>query len=828
MNKKMNLRIFFIAVLIIGYYPVFAQNIKPRQHPLPKVERTRTMAMNHIPPDNSGYVPFFKEFVPTFESISYYYPCNYNNAKCNVSFRKFGEYEWHTAFSPFIDKNLFNYRGSIVNLRENTEYEIRAVFYFGGSVIQEELDTVKTWAEVVPIKTVYSIHDFASNDYRIDVSGTSDGWIKITGDQQVVDGAVLREAAIKIHGQHHLILEDIVISGGLKYGIDLQNSQNIRIINCDISGWGKREKHVYFPEGTGRYNDGEGSKIVNDAGISLQGNEKIVIEKCFIHDPQGRANPWYYGHPEGPAAIWIDSKNTEGNYVIRYNDFSGSEAHRWNDAVQGRRNLSQDGSFFRDSDIYGNLFSMANDDGIELDGGQMNVRVYGNKFLHILCGISTAPNIIGPSYIFRNVITNLGDETGRAGSMIKNGGGRTNSLGRAYFLHNTFASKGNGIKAVGSGFEEDRQGFFGFSRNNILMVLDKGNAPIMDVLKYPEQDFDYDLMWDASGDPVKIIGKKGIEKNGIIKNPDFVSVSQHRFDVKKGSPAIDTGSEIDNFSANYNGHSPDMGAFEFGKNNFIPYRPVQIFPDKSMVEILDNYDTPVNKIPVKVNCENLNESERYFKVKKNFVYEWLVVDPSEGVLPSNGEMQFDVSIDKDKRPYSFSEFASFFVKLSNGYSIPIMIRAELKDGLSKDISIPVGEKLSNSNLFIHEFTIDKKGMYYIYVQAKKTNNGKSDVALGISINQGKMELRYKPDLVKQNKLEGWMINKPVEKYPHTMLKVEKESRWYRVKAVSGALGKSTAHRLFLHEGVNLITLRKSDDVLIENILISSNPFNVSD
>lgn len=91
-----------------------------------------------------------------------------------------------------------------------------------------------------------------------------------------------------------------------------------------------------------------------------------------------------------------------------------------------------------------------------------------------------------------------------------------------------------------------------------------------------------------------------------------------------------------------------------------------------------------------------------------------------------------------------------------------------------------------------------------------------------------MELRYKPDLVKQNKLEGWMINKPVEKYPHTMLKVEKESRWYRVKAVSGALGKSTAHRLFLHEGVNLITLRKSDDVLIENILISSNPFNVSD
>ena len=52
------------------------------------------------------------------------------------------------------------------------------------------------------------------------------------------------------------------------------------------------------------------------------------------------------------------------------------ESYRWNDAIEGGGNFHVDGGFNRDADIYGNLMCFANDDAVEIDGGQTNVRVF--------------------------------------------------------------------------------------------------------------------------------------------------------------------------------------------------------------------------------------------------------------------------------------------------------------------------------------------------------------------------------------------------------------------------------------------------------------------
>lgn len=141
-----------------------------------------------------------------------------------------------------------------------------------------------------------------------------------------------------------------------------------------------------------------------------------MVERCYIHDPVSTADSWYYSHPAGPQAVGMDKSRST---VLRYNDFIGSDRHRWNDAVEGTGNFHLDGGFNRDGDVYGNMMCFANDDALEIDGGQTNVRVFLNKFEGCLCGVSVQGCMSGPSYVFRNLLVNMGDERGLAGQTIK-------------------------------------------------------------------------------------------------------------------------------------------------------------------------------------------------------------------------------------------------------------------------------------------------------------------------------------------------------------------------------------------------------------------------
>lgn len=93
-----------------------------------------------------------------------------------------------------------------------------------------------------------------------------------------------------------------------------------------------------------------------------------------------------------------------GGNVIRYNDFISTENHAFNDAIEGGASLSEAGNMNRDSDVYGNLIRSAWDDAIEVEGANMNVRIWGNYIDKYFVGVATASTTFGPVYVYRNVL----------------------------------------------------------------------------------------------------------------------------------------------------------------------------------------------------------------------------------------------------------------------------------------------------------------------------------------------------------------------------------------------------------------------------------------
>jgi len=145
------------------------------------------------------------------------------------------------------------------------------------------------------------------------------------------------------------------------------------------------------------------------------------------------------------------------NHVIRYNDISSSNGNHYNDGISGADNFSAAGFPWADSDIYGNRIANVYDDGIEAEGGNRNVRIWGNHLERVNVAIANAATTTGPLYVWRNVGERMGgmhDPEGvgrsRSGPFIKAGSRHpTANGGRAYYFHNTAAGASEGIARSG-------------------------------------------------------------------------------------------------------------------------------------------------------------------------------------------------------------------------------------------------------------------------------------------------------------------------------------------------------------------------------------------
>lgn len=204
--------------------------------------------------------------------------------------------------------------------------------------------------------------------------------------------------------------------------------------------------------------------------IRIQGNT-ISRREDLPGDPQGYGNGiWFKSDSEIPSG---------GGHRIIGNTILGGF-----DGIGGEREDDPRGSFDRRTVIEGNTVTDCWDDGIQVEGGNVEVKVRENVIERCAAGIAFTPNLRGPLYIERNTIRDL--EPGRYDARVgfKIGGG---GEGVAYLTENVVDTSGDGIQQTNKGLTRI------VARRNVIHV--DGYVIATDERFPKDTSFDHDCLW---------------------------------------------------------------------------------------------------------------------------------------------------------------------------------------------------------------------------------------------------------------------------------------------------------------------------------------------
>jgi hypothetical protein len=226
-------------------------------------------------------------------------------------------------------------------------------------------------------------------------------------------------------------------------------------------------------------------------------------------------------------------------------------------------------------DIHNNDLSELNDDGVELDFSERNVRCFENRIVNVECGVSLQPVLGGPAYVFRNAIYNAANEPFKM--HVRPSG--------VLFYHNTSVRKGMATQL----FTPDQVRRC-VSRNN-LFVGTTGSFAFESTATMVDCDFDYDgfaggpwslfLKWNDVRYPtfeeararapvyrhaVKV-DPASLFASGVAPPADELRPADRAVDLrlKAGGAAVDAGEALPGINDGYAGKGPDLGAFELGQ-----------------------------------------------------------------------------------------------------------------------------------------------------------------------------------------------------------------------------------------------------------------------
>ena len=402
------------------------------------------------------------------------------------------------------------------------------------------------------------------------------------GKSALIDANNAYDYNIHVHADvSYVIIRGLTLKGAKKHGIFLDSGvNNIVIENNDISGWG-----TFDAEGWGvNYQ----AAVFATRGSSREPVERIIIQRNKMHHPRTDTNSWaeYFNkhnsyHPRGPQAISLFDSN--GGHIIRYNEVYSDINHYFNDGFGGGSNASFAGFPNKDSDIYGNKLSHCWDDGIESEGANTNVRIWGNFIDHTYQKIAIASVSVGPLYIWRNVgLESLKSaiepdtDLNERGAFIKAGGRTRDGVwygnGRTYVFHNTVIQPQQPAGAQyrlgsGSGVVNQNDGLYELiSRNNIYTTYKPWRTILDDDVDSCTNDWDYDLYMGKLGNNCS---SRPHQSHGIhAANYDDIKFDPgnglEEFALSSSSPGYDAGVQLPNFNDNAQGGGPDMGAFEAG------------------------------------------------------------------------------------------------------------------------------------------------------------------------------------------------------------------------------------------------------------------------
>jgi hypothetical protein len=506
--------------------------------------------------------------IATYESLGMYWKPGSNPGAdgCTVRYRKASETEWKQGFPMWYDSRNAECRGSLVHLQPGTDY---AVEMGVGGEFKAGVN-VKTWSENLPIARTVKVES-GSNTLAITEGGTADGYVLYEGPA-TIDVANAKDHNVTIAAPY-VIVRGLTLKGAKRNGITLlAGAHDVVIEDNDISGWGRQRGTLSNGWQIGVNHDSAVYGHCRDIGYMI---ERVTVQRNKMHDPRYTTNSWDFGHPEGPQAITL--KHCAGNHVFRYNEVYSADGTKYmNDAFGGGENFSDIGFPNADTDIYGNKISHVWDDGIEAEGNNRNVRIWGNYIDQAAIGIATTVTHAGPVYIFRNVynrsrkLSQVGLDSDERLNFAKSGTQSGFGDGRRYVFHNTMLQAiqsglryplgaGGGIVAAGSSSPLTNT----MSRNNILHVQRTGQDSIR-TQGGGKNDFDYDL---RSGG---ISAYAGAEANGWVGTPIYKSGhgweswDGGNYQLDATSPGYDKAQRLPNFNDDYTGTAPDVGAHESG------------------------------------------------------------------------------------------------------------------------------------------------------------------------------------------------------------------------------------------------------------------------
>lgn len=506
--------------------------------------------------------------VPTFHCLGLYWspPGGAADRAVQVRYRVKDAAQWSEGlamrYNPIegTDEDLTDYRGSIVHLQPATTYEVDLTL--AGTSTSTRL-IARTWSENFPEGKVVRVPR-GDQPLVITEGGKPDAWHVYDGGGATIDVQHRQNSCITVNASY-VILRGFVLKGAgatsnlIKKSIgaiDVVSGHDIVIEGCDISDWG-------------RLNPKTGFGFNCDSAIYCRNRDvtRIVVQRCRLHHPSQDTNNWYepkYStHPAGPQAISFF--DTAGNHVIRFNECVSDPEHMFNDAIGGGANGSFRGAPGADSDIYGNLVTHSWDDGLEVEGGGRNVRVWDNYVSRAANMIANAATSIGPLYIWGNVVGRCQvtpEQNGYGFIKMGNAGGVRWQTGHQYIFHNTIFAEEGWLPAGGLG--GNRIVTHVTSRNNILHVRSAKDRSASSNAENIDDDFDYDLF---NGQ----VPEKH-EAHGVRGEPAYVAgagfddrTKTGRFQLAPGSPGTEAALPIPNFTGQFTGKAPDIGAHQRGE-----------------------------------------------------------------------------------------------------------------------------------------------------------------------------------------------------------------------------------------------------------------------
>jgi hypothetical protein len=495
--------------------------------------------------------------VPTYESVGLYWSSPGATAAtgCEVKFRKAGDANWTQGLAMWFDARNSECRGSIVNLTPGTKYQVE--LNLPGQPATRALEAT-TWSNQFPVSKVIPVVN-GSATLNITEGGTAAGYVVYDGGGATLDALNASLYNVTVNASY-VIVRGLNLKAAQQDAIRVSpDVHDVVIEDNDISGWG-------------RTRDGKWGADM-DSGVravcKTETLERVTIQRNKIHDPRYSANSWTDGHPAGPQAVTISYCG--GNHVIRHNDMYSSNGNYFNDVIGGEDNFSTTGFPNNDTDIYGNKLSNSWDDGIEAEGGNRNVRIWGNYIDSTATGIATTVVATGPVYIFRNVFNRNKFYSGKAPDQddrqpfFKSGSDASLGNGRRYILHNTMlqASDGASQYGLGGGAGVGGTGSAQLINNTISMNniyhLWKPNSAVYQA--GVNNVFQNDMFNGNMG--TAVVG-------GINAAPTYAtgngwkSEAGGQYQLAAGTPGVDQGVRIPNFNDSFNGSGPDVGAAESG------------------------------------------------------------------------------------------------------------------------------------------------------------------------------------------------------------------------------------------------------------------------